>query len=64
MNPFDTPTPATNIVATIGGISPLWIDNLSVTAATWLPILGCAWLIMQAGIKLYSMYKNSKEPKA
>lgn len=61
---MDTPTPVTNLVATASGLSPLWLNDLSGYAATALPILGCAWLLLQGGFFLYGIYKKHRNPNS
>lgn len=46
---------ATNVIAAGAAVSPWWMPSLadiSQTAALLLPILGCAWLLVQIIAKL------------
>jgi hypothetical protein len=54
--PDNPSTPLTDVAAVAAAASPLWLHSMSDFAAMALPILGCAWLLMQAGLKLYSMF--------
>lgn len=47
--------------ATAALMSPFWLPSLqevSAFAALILPILGAAWLILQIGLKLYSLRRK------
>jgi hypothetical protein len=46
----------THITAVGAIVSPLWLHHLSDAATMALPLLGCAWLILQAGIKVYTTF--------
>lgn len=52
---------ATNVIAGAAAVSPWWMPSLadiSQTAALLLPILGCAWLLVQILAKL-----TGRDPK-
>lgn len=54
MNPSDNVN--THLVAVSALTSPLWLHTMSDTAQTLLPILGVGWLLIQAGVYLYTTF--------
>jgi hypothetical protein len=51
------------ITIAIGGLmSPLWLHTLSDLSQLWLPILGAAYLLLQAGVFIYKTF--IRKPKA
>jgi hypothetical protein len=58
----------THIVAVGAAVSPYWLHTLSDTSQTLLPILGVGWLLIQAGVYLYTTFwkadvsAKAKEP--
>jgi len=53
----------THAVAAVAAASPYWLHNLSDSAQIALPILGCGWLLLQAGVYLYtSFWKKPTTP--
>lgn len=55
--------PITNTVAAAAITSPLWLENISHTAAILLPIFGCAWLLLQIGFFLVARYQDKGKSK-
>ena len=52
----------TTIIAGASAMSYWWLDYVSNLAASWLPILGCLWLIIQGASLVYRTWykKDSK----
>lgn len=54
---------ATHIVALGASVSPLWLHHLSDASTTALPILGVAWLLLQATVYIYkTFFRKPKTP--
>jgi hypothetical protein len=60
VNQHDFPFTTTTALASIS--SPLWLHNMSDAATQVLPLLGCAWLLLQAYVYIRdNIWKKPKE---